>query len=91
MIVETKISSCPITIKSIDHANTISRAYYDHGRAAITEAILTSADFCFNPYASNLRLMVAFYLAQRFLLGERNLPTVEEVLELIANTGAITI
>lgn len=78
---ETKISAYPITIKSIDAVNKVSTQYYDHGRAALTEAILINANFCFNPWARNLKPMIAFYLAYRFNMGEPNLPSVEEVME----------
>lgn len=76
-----KISAYPITIKGIDNANRICNRYYDHGRAALTEAILANANFCFNPWARNLKPMIAFDLAHRFNMGEPNLPSVEEVME----------
>lgn len=78
---ETKISAYPITIRSIDATNKISTQYYDHGRAALTEAILLGVEFCFNPWARNLRPMIAFYLAHRFNMGEYNLPSAEDVIE----------
>lgn len=84
-----KVSDCPITIKSIDHANSISRAYYDHGRAAMIQAIVTNEEFCFNPYATNLKPVIAFYLNHRFCMGERNLPSMEEVLESINNDALL--
>ena len=83
----TKVSAYPITFRSIDAVNKVSTQYYDHGRAALTEAIFSQVDFCFNPWFKNLRPMIAFYLSHRMSIGMYenyalyDLPTVESVLK----------